>query len=69
MFYSSFTCDIFETYPSKKTPFFAKEQLIYVTRATWRQARCVYERSLILKIRQRCQINRFFYQEYHSFDS
>ncbi|GIY65183.1 hypothetical protein CDAR_192301, partial [Caerostris darwini] len=24
----------------------------YMTRATWRQARWVYERSLILKIRQ-----------------
>ncbi|GIY41572.1 hypothetical protein CDAR_9531 [Caerostris darwini] len=27
----NFTCDTFETYPSKKPPFFSKEQLIYIT--------------------------------------
>ncbi|GIY05504.1 hypothetical protein CEXT_544961 [Caerostris extrusa] len=26
----NFTCDTFETYPSKKPPFFAKEQMINV---------------------------------------
>ncbi|GIX87137.1 hypothetical protein CDAR_34131 [Caerostris darwini] len=31
MLFRSFTCDTFETYPSKKPPFFAKEQMIYIT--------------------------------------
>ncbi|GIY23161.1 hypothetical protein CDAR_56011 [Caerostris darwini] len=25
-----FTCDTYETYPSKKPPFFVKEQMIYI---------------------------------------